>query len=503
MAYESFWQAVAAYQRVSDTDYGLPRSVAATFIFQSLFEQYPTPEEDLLEDFIKSEEEAKWQMEKIGGLRIVVGSLSALPTNEMLDQLKKLEIPDTTYQPDADKSISWIDLQTAAYVQASILFTTWLLTGYGDDLRPAQSKLENLLARLKETLVLEEINNMVRSLSERIAAQFAYERGNYSAALERIVNSIEELRFFAHLNPEESILHSIGIALGPWLANGKSDAKTYLEMAKNNNANTDLLKIARACDRMGEYTLDYSVLIDITMLENRQRFSTSESDFWKTQRGWVEAQLTPDQLRSLYEGREDEAAANRLRIYFFPDGLWNHLSERSQQALVLADKQTVAGTAMSRRAGIFNELRIATEEVLHRHLWQPVSEWAKGQSTPPRGVAAVLAKPGEERRAPSISDLIQLLFTYGVRDYLRSIGVDDEGIRFLTKEKQAAGYLQRLRRERNRQEHEQGYASDPAVIRALYAEALGIGRKGVLPEMLRLLTRRREGRRPDVGGRSI
>ena len=240
------------------------------------------------------------------------------------------------------------------------------------------------------------------------------------------------------------------------------------------------------------------------MITLNYKIVTSESTFWTSEIGYAEAQLTPDQLRSLYEGREDEAAANRLRIYFFPDDLWNHLSERAQQALVSADKQMVTGTALSRSAGIFNELRIATEGVLHRYLWQPVSEWAKGQSPPPGGIEAVLARPGQERRAPGLSDMVQILLrTNGVKDYLRSIGVDKPGMDFLTKEKRTVEHLDKLRRARNPAEHEYGYSPNPAEVRTLYAESLGIGRKGVLPEMLRLLTRRREGRRPDVGGLNL
>lgn len=217
-----------------------------------------------------------------------------------------------------------------------------------------------------------------------------------------------------------------------------------------------------------------------------------EMEYWHKVAGWAEERLTPDQLRELIEQREDKAAALRLRTYFFPDDLWKQLPERAQQALVSADRLTVTGTSLSRGEAVFNELRIATEEVLNRYLWQPVSEWAMEQPSPIRGTANILkqARDGE----PSLDDLVQLLWSDGVKDYLRSIGVDDEGVRFLTKEKRMTDHLQRLQRSRNKAEHELDSAGN-ANPRDLYAESLGIGRKGVLPEILRLLNRHPE--RPD------
>ena len=270
---------------------------------------------------------------------------------------------------------------------------------------------------------------------------------------------------------------------------GRDRAKDYAELLRENRPqDIDWRSVVRASESLG-FTYPAYWLSD--------NEASYVQEYWHKMAGWAEGRLTPDQLRSLYEERADEAAANRLRIYFFSGGLWEQLSERAQQALVSADKQMVTGTGMSRGAGVFNELRIATEEVLHRYLWQRVSEWVKHQSPPLRGVAVVLERPG--RHAPGLDDFVQLLHTDGVKDYLRSVGMDKPDIDFLTKEKRTAAYLERLQHARNPAEHQPGYAPAPADIRALYAEALGIGRKGVLPELLRLLARRPEPARPDLG----
>lgn len=65
--------------------------------------------------------------------------------------------------------------------------------------------------------------------------------------------------------------------------------------------------------------------------------------------------------------------------------------------------------------------------------------------------------------------------------------MDKKGLEFIRQ--QAAKRLGRLRRARNAAEHEPGHEADHAALRDLYAEAVGIGRKGVLPELARLLAK--------------
>ena len=50
-----------------------------------------------------------------------------------------------------------------------------------------------------------------------------------------------------------------------------------------------------------------------------------ETDYWDETIGWAKAQLTPGQLRSLYEKTNNEAATVRLSRYFFGGGMWDRL----------------------------------------------------------------------------------------------------------------------------------------------------------------------------------
>ena len=67
--------------------------------------------------------------------------------------------------------------------------------------------------------------------------------------------------------------------------------------------------------------------------------------------------------------------------------------------------------------------------------------------------------------------------------------MSDDDVRFLTKDNRTTKHLQTLRDTRNAAEHEPGDTVDPQTVRQLYAESLGIGRRGVLPELVRLLAK--------------
>ena len=139
-----------------------------------------------------------------------------------------------------------------------------------------------------------------------------------------------------------------------------------------------------------------------------------------------------------------------------------------------------------RYVSIANDMRIATEEVLYNYLWLPLSET---QPLPHPGLQMILDKPKQDRRSPSIDDYVQLLWHSGVKDYFQGLGMSDDDVRFLTHENRTTQHFQKLQRARNAAEHEPGDTVDPQTIRQLYAESLGIGRRGVLPELVRLLAK--------------
>ena len=198
--------------------------------------------------------------------------------------------------------------------------------------------------------------------------------------------------------------------------------------------------------------------------------------------GWIENQISVDDRRRMYEEKEDASAERRLRSYFFTDTLWELLPKDAKRALISADRAFVDSTS-GRREAFLNELRVATEEVLYHRFWKPLGEWSKkqpGYPTDPdfRATSNIRGHLGKKR--PSLDNYEkEVLPDIGTRRFLREIGLNEESLDFKS-------YIERLRKTRNIAEH----TTDRKEVDALYAEALGIGQRGVLPELVRLLSKR-------------
>ena len=224
-------------------------------------------------------------------------------------------------------------------------------------------------------------------------------------------------------------------------------------------------------------------------------FSGMLIDYDLMLKAWSEVSLSEAEYRSIIEGREVFDAERRLQVYYFGDGLWQTLPNRARAALVNADRAFVSGGA-GRTAAILNELRIAAEELLHDRLWKPLIAWAWADEQEEYRKSADFSKLRsirEELRAesPGLGTYERLLRKNAAVDRFlqEQAGVDEPGLRFI--KRQAAERLERLRQARNAAEHNPSHEANLAKIRDLYAEAVGIGRKGVLPELARLLGKRR------------
>ena len=401
--------------------------------------------------------------EFIGEIEINVGMPNPLPSADILNRLRRLELPDTRYRPDEDEQLD-DELYVAIHVRGATLLATWLVSGYGDDIQPTHNELENLLARFDQ--IDDSPINMaqIRCLSKRVTAELAFQNGDYAAALDGIAHSIDYLHYYSEFTPHFT----------PWLSGVEARSREYFEnIERMPGQNVDWPKIAKACEALG--------------ICFHNRFSEGdEYAFWMQQTGWAQAQLTPDQLRIYLRDREDEGSVQRLQTYFLPEELWKLLPKRAQEALVSADRALVSSTH-GRRSGVANEIRIATEEVLYHYLWLPLSGWAGKQRPLPKGLKMILDKPTQQRRSPSINDQVDLLWHSETKAYFQSLGLSENDVQFLTKENRTTQHLKNLQRTRNTAEHEPGSNISSAKIRNLYAESLGIGRKGVLPELLHLL----------------
>ena len=316
MAYESFWQAVAAYQSAKDAD---AQAACAENIFVSLFEHYSSFAS--FRDYLTSrssllprpEPQVDWKLgapeeldeneevdgiERIGGLLVVAGHPCTLPTQEMIDQLKGLIIPATPYMPDSVDHIPPQNLRTATLIHGSTLFVSWLRTRWGDDLQPAQRELERLSPMLKKLVGPAFIDSVLIALSERAAAQVAFVQKDYSDALKKMANSIGIFSSYSNLlnmNAIESVISEYlkdmvtaqeadihvrvdGLIVpAPWLTNGLTDAKNYLQVAKTsarNNVNWQV--VATACEVLSKAALKHRLRIHMSPFSSVEKIDYSE-----------------------------------------------------------------------------------------------------------------------------------------------------------------------------------------------------------------------------------
>ena len=500
MAYERFYEALEGYERGENLEWNARKLSNALFEHIPKYSDWlPATELDTLlaRGIPRSEieetgpilfdefEEAyvyegyvrvanpEVQAEFVGEKEVYVGMPNPFPSADMLDRLTQLELPDTSYRPDEDEQLH-DELCTAIYVRGTALLAMWLISGYGDDIQPTHGELENLLARFDRIDNSPEEVAHIRCLSKRVAAELAFQNGDYATALDEIADALYCLYDWSHSLYSPSLF-------APWLSGVKVRARVYLDNIEDMpGRNVDWSRVAKACEAIGKSFYNKFVEGD-------------EYTVWMQRTGWAQAQLTPDQLRIYLRDREDEGSVQRLQAYFLPDDLWKKLPKRAQEALISADRALVSATH-GRRSGIVNEIRIATEEVLYCYLWLPLSET---QPLPHPGLKMILDKPKQERHSPNIGDYVQLLWHSRIKDYFQNLGMSDDDVRFLTEEDLTTKHLQSLQRTRNAAEHEPGGTIDLERIRQLYAESLGIGCRGVLPEFVRLLARI-GGARPDA-----
>ena len=90
------------------------------------------------------------------------------------------------------------------------------------------------------------------------------------------------------------------------------------------------------------------------------------------------------------------------------------------------------------------------------------------------------------KQYPGLTECIKVISENLAESYLRALKIAGQDIEFLTKE--APEHFRNLRDARNKVEHEPGSSVTPSDVRNLYRMSLGIGCRGMLPEMVRLLS---------------
>lgn len=374
-------------------------------------------------------------------------------------------------------------LVAAIHIHAVHLVRTYRLHDslLSEDVRAHVQKLTSLRARLRNLLgnpnLMDESADLVGPdlALARVDVEIAAQGGDYMRALRLMADNLPK-ELFAEVRlgdnaPDKERWTFDGIA---------QRIVNWINALKGNRA-TDWDAVLATLDQiaLGSLHGGESVTDD-------EGYSWLFIDYDRILKEWIKGSLSLPEIRSIYETREDAAAERRLEVYYFPDGLWQALPKRAREALVSADRAFVSGGA-GRSAAILNELRVAVVELLHQRLWEPLIAWA---GRPENRAASPFIRSERDRlqgRSPDLDAFEKTLGDMETGRFLEQVGLDKDGLRFI--KQQAVKTLKRLRIARNAAEHEPGHEADPVALRDLYAEAVGVGRKGVLPELARLLAK--------------
>ncbi len=466
----------------------------STDLFQTFFEDMHSPEQ-----FARRMEELGELLSESQGYYVDPEVADAVETavrdpaagaRLVIDRLHKLaplfEVP---YEPDGPGHTPLV--AAAIHYHASLMVRAMRRSGigeqqygYGDDVGPAFRELERLWFLYGEadspTLLT------IRSLYCRVGAELAFHTGDYAAALRELSLSLKafvqseeqasDMDFHLILSPDDRY------QLPPWLDSVEDRAKSYLAHLSNvPEGEVDWAGVIDSCQALKNYLL----IKESQTHRGSDIVAEEETDYWDETIGWAKAQLTPGQLRSLYEKSNNEAVTLRLSRYFLNGGMWGRLSEDAQNALIVCDGVWMANGPESRLLQILSPLQRATEDTLYHCLWQPLVEWAGTKPEYSDYRRGLLSRAGKQY--PGLTEYLDVLGSTVGKGYLGTLGFSSEDLKFLSRD--VPTLLRKLRHNRNKVEHEPNSGVNLNDIRGLYRAYLGIGRRGVIPELVRLLGR--------------
>ena len=202
-------------------------------------------------------------------------------------------------------------------------------------------------------------------------------------------------------------------------------------------------------------------------------------EFWYVAREWATAQMSPNEYRKLRDNDEKNSSERRLRTYFF-DPFWSELPERAKNRLIAADTLWNAQGRMAWDA-VLSNLQTATEEVFLKFVFQPMKG---GGSTIDQQLLGLLDAIEHSQERSKIFYFASVCRNHSFEGFLKRRNIETTDIEFLTRE--LPRKLDRLRSRRNSAEHatEEQWRRDE--IRPFFHEFMGIGQRGVLPELARI-----------------
>ena len=131
---------------------------------------------------------------------------------------------------------------------------------------------------------------------------------------------------------------------------------------------------------------------------------------------------------------------------------------------------------------VLNDLKIATEDMSHEFIWQPLHNASGGHEL--LDFARLEAKLNNAEGRLEIGHCIQVCEAGYFKDFLKQRRICDEDIQFLTKDLPSA--MSGLQEARNFAQHQSHSSWQRKAVQGYFHQFFGIGQKGVLPELARI-----------------
>ena len=213
------------------------------------------------------------------------------------------------------------------------------------------------------------------------------------------------------------------------------------------------------------------------------------SEFWHGAKAWASAQLSPSEYREMRRRDEQEASETRMEKYFFGKAR-SRLPERAQERIIDADILWTSSQRVNREA-LLNELQRATEEMCFAFIWHPLTEEKTASERLLTEIESRMAT--DKRQHPGVGDFIRIAERRVFHEFLERRKLNESEIQFLSEDLPVA--MMQLRPARNSAEHDMGRTIPEHEIEELYRKFLGIGRSGILPDLVRIGGKLRVSRR--------
>ena len=228
----------------------------------------------------------------------------------------------------------------------------------------------------------------------------------------------------------------------------------------------------------------FSGVVNQDTIQDDEGFDVTWSEFWRHAEAWASAQLSPSQLIQMHRKQEKDAAKRRLRNYFFSSS-WPSLPKRAQEALVQADK-VWNDEEEGRIEAIFNELRIATEEMCNHYIWRPLENLKSSEWFPEMDDFEQRRQEKDDNSYdPNLIGLIWPCEQQFYEKFLAQRKLRSLEIQFLTcdlpKISKKLWYTRR-----NLAEHKLDKMAQHDAVEEFFKMFLGIGQRGILPELARI-----------------